>query len=208
MAPLRSSTKRKSESEDFKSIFFSHSSLSLSSLSLCSSLSARRADPSRRWEQRPPSLPPLAISANRQGEKEIAEQRRETRILFRLFLLKSTPSSTSSSSSFVASNRASRTNSPLLLHLPHPTARTWRERLKMAKKKAENSKATVAKAAKEERAVAKGRASEKAAEDAYWEAAGDGAKSKNAAKKEQQVRMFLSFSTPGDVERCQRMRAD
>lgn len=73
--------------------------------------------------------------------------------------------------------------------LPQPHARTWRERLTMAKKKAENSKATVAKAAKEERANAKERATAKAADDAYWEAAGDGApKSKSAAKKEQQVR--------------------
>lgn len=71
--------------------------------------------------------------------------------------------------------------------LPHPHARTRRERLTMAKKKAENSKATVAKAAKEDRANAKERANAKAAEDAYWEAAGDGARSKSAAKKEQQV---------------------
>ena len=58
----------------------------------------------------------------------------------------------------------------------------------MAKKKAENSKSTVAKAAKEEKANAKERASAKQAEDQYWEDAGDGAKSKSAAKKEQQVR--------------------
>ena len=83
----------------------------------------------------------------------------------------------------------------------------------MAKKKAENSKATVARAAKEDRANAKERASAKAAEDAYWEAAGDGApKSKSAAKKEQQVRRtrssFWCLSLHvGDVERQRRTRS-
>ena len=76
----------------------------------------------------------------------------------------------------------------------------------MAKKKAENSKSTVAKAAKEDRASAKERASAKAEEDAYWEAAGDGAKSKSAAKKEQQVRSVVSFR-PSDVERQRRTPA-
>ena len=89
--------------------------------------------------------------------------------------------------------------------LPQPHARTRRERLEMAKKKAENSKSTVAKAAKEDRASAKERASAKAEEDAYWEAAGDGAKSKSAAKKEQQVKMrYFFLSMPGDVERQRR----
>ena len=72
----------------------------------------------------------------------------------------------------------------------------------MAKKKAENSKATVAKAAKEERANAKERASAKAAEDRFWEAAGDGApKSKSAAKKEQQVNKSFGIFP------CRRCRA-
>lgn len=81
----------------------------------------------------------------------------------------------------------------------------------MAKKKAENSKSTVARAAKEERANAKVRASAKAAEDAYWEAAGDGAKTKSAAKKEQLVSkdsVLPFFSSAGDVERHQRMHSD
>ena len=71
--------------------------------------------------------------------------------------------------------------------LPSPASRGG-AKWQMAKKKvAANPKAVGARERKEARTAVATAASASAAEDAYWEAAGEGSKSKAAAKREEQV---------------------
>ena len=64
----------------------------------------------------------------------------------------------------------------------------------MPKKMGVNSRAVEAKAKKEETQKGKAAAAEKAQEDRAWKEAGDGAKSKAQAKKEEQVSRFPTSS--------------